>query len=95
MNSNNILKDNSVVTDIAGDYTLVKTKNPTIAFQLVKLGFKLNEHDSFEKNKEDLRKKIIQVEKRLHEIIDEEDLNVGWLLSYWIPLDLSKFLSHY
>ena len=46
----NILKDNSVVTDIAGDYTLVKTKNPTIAFQLVKLGFKLNEHDSFEKN---------------------------------------------
>ena len=46
----NILEDNSVVTDIAGDYTLVKTKNPTIAFQLVKLGFKLNEHDSFEKN---------------------------------------------
>ena len=41
----NILKDNSVVTDIAGDYTLVKTKNPTIAFQLVKLGFKLNEHE--------------------------------------------------
>lgn len=39
------------------------------------LGFYL--HDSFEKNKEDLRKKIIQVEKRLHEIIDEEDLNVG------------------
>ena len=41
----NILKDNSVVTDIAGDYTLVKTKNPTIAFQLVKLGFKLNEQE--------------------------------------------------
>ena len=46
----NILKDSSVVTDIAGDYTQVKTKNPTIAFQLVKFGFKLNEHGSFEKN---------------------------------------------
>ena len=32
------------------------------------LGFYL--HDSFEKNKEALRIKIIQVEKRLHEIID-------------------------
>ena len=46
---NNILKDNAVVTDIAGDYTLVKTKNRTISFQLIKLGFKLNEHGSFEK----------------------------------------------
>lgn len=46
---NNILKDSAVVTDIAGDYTVVKTKNHTISLQLVKLGFKLNGYGRFEK----------------------------------------------
>ncbi len=44
-----VLNDNAVVTDIAGDYTIIRTKNQTISFQLIKFGFKLQEYDSFEK----------------------------------------------
>ena len=53
-----ILKDSSIVTDIAGDYTLIKTKNQTIAFQLVKFGFQLNEHGSFEKKNLDQKDRL-------------------------------------